>query len=163
MGYVYPCGDPVIASMEENRMVAPQPKRSEKGQSLVELAFAIVLLLVLLAGIIDLGRLLFFYISLRDAAQEGAVFGQINPRSCSQISNRINEVMGNSLTTPPDIVIDGISCYAAADYDNRSCSGKEIKIVLSAPFKFTMPLMGGRTINLTTEIRGTILRPACSN
>ena len=140
-----------------------QGKRSEKGQSLLELAVSIVVLLVLIAGIVDIGRLLFFYISLRDAAQEGAVFGQINPRSCAQISNRVNEVLANSLTNPPDIFIDGISCMSAADYDNRSCSGKEIKIVLNAPFKFAMPLMSGRTINLTTEIRGTILRPACSN
>lgn len=141
----------------------PHNKRSEKGQSLVELAFGIAILLVMLAGIIDIGRLLFFYISLRDAAQEGAVFGQINPRSCAQISNRVNEVTGNTLATPPDIFIDGISCISAADYDNRSCSGKEIKIVVNAPFKFVMPLMNGRTINLSTEIRGTILRPACSN
>ena len=140
-----------------------QGKRSEKGQSLLELAVSIVVLLVLIAGIVDIGRLLFFYISLRDAAQEGAVFGQINPRSCAQISQRVNEVLANSLTTPPDIFIDGISCMSAADYDNRSCSGKEIKVVLSSPFKFAMPLMSGRTINLTTEIRGTILRPACSN
>jgi len=140
-----------------------QGKRSEKGQSLVELAVGIVVLLVLIAGIVDIGRILFFYISLRDAAQEGAVFGQINPRSCAQISERVNEVTGNSLTTPPDIFIDGVSCMTAADYDNRSCSGKEIKIVVSAPFKFSMPLMGGRTITLSTEIRGTILRPACSN
>ena len=54
-----------------------QGKRSEKGQSLIELAFGIVVLLILLAGIVDIGRLLFFYISMRDAAQEGAVFGQI--------------------------------------------------------------------------------------
>ena len=139
----------------------PQFKRSEKGQSLVELAFGIVILLILLAGIIDIGRMLFFYISLRDAAQEGAVFGQISPRSCAQITNRVNEVLNNSQATPPDIFIDGISCIAAAEINTRSCSGKEIKIVLNAPFKFSMPLMGGRIINLSTEIRGTILRPAC--
>jgi len=139
-----------------------QGKRSEKGQSLIELAFGIVVLLILLAGIVDIGRLLFFYISMRDAAQEGAVFGQINPRSCDQITNRINEVMGNSLSIPPDIFIDGVSCITAADFDDRSCSGKEIKIVVKAPFKFSMPLMGGRNIDLSTEIRGTILRPACS-
>ncbi len=141
----------------------PQGKRTEKGQSLVELGFGIVVLLILLAGIVDIGRMLFFYISLRDAAQEGAVFGQINPRSCDQISNRINEVSGNSLSTPPEIFIDGISCISAADFDDRSCSGKEIKIALNAPFTFSMPLMGGRTINLRTEITGTILRPACSD
>ena len=157
------CGEKMIPIMETNMKIKTQGKRSEKGQSLIELGFGIVVLLVILAGIVDIGRMLFFYISLRDAAQEGAVFGQINPRSCDQITNRINEVTGNSLSNPPEIFIDGISCISATDYDNRSCSGKEIKIALNAPFTFSMPLMGGRTINLRTEITGTILRPACSD
>jgi len=138
-----------------------QLKQSEKGQSLVELAVGILVLLTLLAGIIDLGRLLFFYISLRDAAQEGAVFGQINPRSCAQINQRINETMNSSLQNQPEVSVDGVSCLTASSINTRSCSGKEIKVRLTAPFAFSMPLIGGRTINLSTEIKGTILRPAC--
>ena len=45
---------------------------SEKGQSMVELAVSVVVLLILLAGVVDLGRLAFYYITLRDAAQEAA-------------------------------------------------------------------------------------------
>lgn len=137
------------------------PRQSEKGQSLIELAVGLVVLLILLAGIIDLGRLLFFYISLRDAAQEGAVFGQINPRSCNQIVQRINDAMNANLQNPPEITVDGVSCLTASSVSTQSCSGKEIKIRLTAPYKFMMPLMGGRSINLSTEITGTILRPAC--
>jgi hypothetical protein len=53
--------------------------RREKGQSLLEMAFAIIVLLFLLGGIIDLGRLFFTYIALRDAAQEGAAFASVCP------------------------------------------------------------------------------------
>ena len=53
----------------------------EKGQSLVEFALVLVFLLSLLAGIFDLGRAFFAYIIIRDAAQEGAVFGSIAPKS----------------------------------------------------------------------------------
>jgi len=139
----------------------PQTKRNEKGQSLVELGVGLLILLTLLAGIIDLGRMLFFYISLRDAAQEGAVFGQINPRSCAQINQRINDYLGSPLKNPPEVTVDGVSCLTASSINTRSCSGKEIKIKLNAPFSFAMPLLGGQALNLTTEITGTILRPAC--
>jgi hypothetical protein len=110
----------ITEKQEEIMEKKPQCKRSEKGQSLIELAFGLVILLVLLAGIVDIGRMLFFYISLRDAAQEGAVFGQISPRSCAQITSRVNEVMNNSLATPPDIFIDGISCMLGKRNKNRT-------------------------------------------
>ena len=53
--------------------------RKEQGQSLVELALSLTLLLLLLGGAIDLGRMFFTYIALRDAAQEGAIYGSYCP------------------------------------------------------------------------------------
>jgi Flp pilus assembly protein TadG len=52
---------------------------SERGQSLVELTLTFMILLVLLGGVLDLGRALFTFVALRDAAQEGAVYGSIQP------------------------------------------------------------------------------------
>lgn len=51
----------------------------EKGQSLLEMAFAAIVLLLLISGIVDLGRLFFTYIALREAAQEGAAFASVCP------------------------------------------------------------------------------------
>ena len=42
--------------------------KSERGQSLVELAVVIVIMLILLAGVIDLGRVVFEYMTMADAA-----------------------------------------------------------------------------------------------
>ena len=55
--------------------------RTEVGQSLTEFALILVFLLVLLAGVFDVGRAFFAYIIIRDAAQEGAVYGSIAPKS----------------------------------------------------------------------------------
>ncbi len=52
---------------------------SERGQSLVEVALGMVFLVVLLAGIIDLGRAYFAKIAITDAAAEGAMFASVNP------------------------------------------------------------------------------------
>ena len=49
----------------------------ERGQAIVELATSLVILLTLLAGVVDLGRALFTWITLRDAAQEGASYASV--------------------------------------------------------------------------------------
>ena len=46
---------------------------SEKGQSMMEFAFGMVFLLIMLAGIVDGGRALFTYMALRDGVKEAAL------------------------------------------------------------------------------------------
>lgn len=137
--------------------------RNERGQSLVELAVGLIVLLILVAGIVDLGRLLFFYISLRDAAQEGTVVGQLNPRDCDAIKTRINNYLG--VPSGPgysvDIQVGNDACTVSARDLAKSCSGQDIVVTINAPFSFMMPLFGGRELALSTTIRGTVLRPAC--
>src|SRR5512143_273507 len=53
--------------------------RHERGQSLVELAISLTVMLLLLSGAVTFGMALFSYVSLRDAAQEGALYGSFNP------------------------------------------------------------------------------------
>ena len=52
---------------------------SERGQSLVEFALMLVILLTILMGILDLGRAYFVYIALQDAVAEGATYAAVNP------------------------------------------------------------------------------------
>ena len=52
--------------------------KSERGQSLVELGISLLILLYLLAGAAEFGVLFFQFVQLRDAAQEGALYGS-NP------------------------------------------------------------------------------------
>jgi Flp pilus assembly protein TadG len=46
----------------------------EKGQSLVELAISLPVILLILLGTFDFGMALFSYSIIRDAAQEGALY-----------------------------------------------------------------------------------------
>jgi hypothetical protein len=50
-------------------------RKTSKGQSFVELALMIVLLMTLLTGMIEFGNLLNNYVSIVDAAREGARYG----------------------------------------------------------------------------------------
>ncbi|MEN4043139.1 MAG: pilus assembly protein [Anaerolineaceae bacterium] len=141
-------------------------KSNEKGQALLELAVSLTVLLIMIAGVVDLGRMLFHYIAMRDAAQEAAAYGSINPTHCDQIRDRAWIAMANSPQVTVTTTIDGTDCAAAASNPAKACYGKEIRVSLSdAAFPITMPFIGtflGRqTVSLEAHITGTILRPAC--
>src|SRR5678815_2728013 len=53
--------------------------KSPAGQSLVEFSLMAIVLVILLVGVMDLGRAYFTYLALKDAAAEGAYYGQGHP------------------------------------------------------------------------------------
>ena len=58
--------------------------RREKGQSLLEFALILPVLLIVLAGVLDLGRIYYSYVAITDAAAEGATYAAMYP----QVSDR---------------------------------------------------------------------------
>jgi Flp pilus assembly protein TadG len=54
-------------------------RKCESGQSLVELALLMPLLLLLVLGIVDLGRVFNAYIAITNASREGALCGSFYP------------------------------------------------------------------------------------
>lgn len=65
-------------------MVNRKPRRSSRGQSLVEFAIILPVFLLVLGAAIDLGRLFFAHVATENAAKEGAMYGATNPR-CDQV------------------------------------------------------------------------------
>ncbi len=53
---------------------------AERGQSLVEFALAMPMLLIMLLGTLDVGRMYFTFIAIQNAAGEGALYAAINPK-----------------------------------------------------------------------------------
>jgi len=148
--------------------------KTEKGQSLVELALVLVFILVLLAGVVDLGRMMYEYLTMRDAAQEGAGYGAAFPNYCAQIINRVAENLPDNTYGVAVIVdgldFDGLSCEAAWNVDKTldlptyGCDGNELQVVVTHNFSVTMPLLSaftGPTVPMRVEIRDRIVRPAC--
>lgn len=62
---------------------------TKNGQGIVELALAFPLLLLLLLGTIDIGRVFFDYIELRNAVREGAGYGARMPNDTAGIVSRV--------------------------------------------------------------------------
>ena len=60
-----------------------------QGQSLVELSLALPLMLLLMLGTLDLGRVFFDYVQIRNAVREGAGYGARNPTDAAGIAARV--------------------------------------------------------------------------
>jgi hypothetical protein len=146
-----------------------QIKKAEKGQSLIEMAISMVLLLTLLAGIFDFGRAILAYFVLQDAAEEGMVYGTSFPTDCNQIDTRIRNNITNNIINENDMVI---SIFIQGDSGEMSCysipyaqvyATRTMRIVITADFHISMPflgtIIGSQTIPLRVETHGVILRP----
>lgn len=133
------------------------PEGAGRGQSLIEFAFGMVILMILVAGIVDLGRMLFTYIALRDAVQEGALYGSTSPTSIEEIKDRVRGAspLIYELVDESDIDVDIIG---------RPCVGHGIRVkAVIEDFPITMPFLGtflGRqSVDLQTEVTNSILSP----
>ena len=72
---------------------------SVRGQSLVELALTLPLLMVLMAGVVDLAHAFSVAGILANAAREGARYGETNPTDVDSIKTRVlEEAAGAPLT-----------------------------------------------------------------
>ena len=160
-----------------------KPGSVQRGQSLVEFAVSLTVLLILVAGIFDAARALFTYLSLRDAAQEGALYASIDPTNLTAIVDRTCQASDFLASL-------GANCHeAACNSDERYCvdidvnytvSGQAcmgatggaahgVEVVVNYPnYPLTMPLIGqliGRENTYTVPIRAsiidTIITPSC--
>jgi Flp pilus assembly protein TadG len=180
-----------INQLEEFTMEDNNSNTNEQGQSLVELAISMTVLLILLAGLVDLGRGFFTFITLRDAAQEGASYASvINTRLlenseistyCSMITDRVLittkdldggvsngpinlEFLADAGEISVETKINGTECTSATQTD--VCIGGAVSVrVTYGSFPMTMPFMGAivgsQTIPLSAVVVDTILTPAC--
>jgi len=136
------------------------PSRTECGQSLVELALTITMLMILLAGTVDLGRAFFTYMAMRDAAQEGASYGSLHPSENNQIIQRVKDNLSRVVPDPVNDVDVVITITGAG------CLGNMISIDVNYDeFPLTMPflgwILGSQDLAIHATINDTILRPTC--
>jgi len=63
----------------------------ENGQSLVEFVILLPVLLIIMAGVLDLGRVYYASVALTDAASEGATYAAIHPDDPNEAILRAQE------------------------------------------------------------------------
>jgi Flp pilus assembly protein TadG len=79
--------------------------RAEQGQNLVELALVLPLLILILAGTLDLGRVFYGYIAVTNAAREGARYAASYPdQTPTAVARALAEASGSGLSGVTAIV-----------------------------------------------------------
>ena len=152
----------------------------ERGQSLVELGVSLLILLYLLSGAAEFGVLFFQFVQLRDAAQEGALYGSMNPYVDSVVADgkfTVGEPVNQAgiesrvraASSSPINLGDTTKVLVVATGDGMYCEGHAIQVTVSFDHQIFMPFMArllGRTppndvIPLSASVTDTILSPIC--
>lgn len=136
----------------------------ERGQSLVEFAVGLVVILVILCGLLDLGRAYFIYVALEDGAGEAALYLSINPEcryasdgvACADPNNaefRARNAGGLNVDwTHANIIIERPALGV----------GEPVSVTVEYPFPLVTPLIprivGSETITLTAKASQITIR-----
>ena len=148
----------------------------EKAQSMVEFALVFPVLLLLIYGIIEFGRLLFIYTAVttssREAARYGSAIGNvgITPRfldcagilAAAQRSAILTPVNAGNIAITydhgPSNPWNPINITCAAAQTASFVLGDRINVQVTVPYTPLMPLVNFASFNVVSETARTILR-----
>jgi len=142
-----------------------RPNELQRGQSLVEMSVGLVILIIILSGLLDIGRAYYVYVGLEDGAGEAALYLSINPGcrtatdgpQCANPNNadyRARNAGGENIDWSNAIItIERPSVYGVGD---------PVKVTINYQLKLLTPFMprfaGINPITLTTAATQTIIR-----
>lgn len=109
-------------------------EKGERGQSLVEFALIVPLFLLLVFAIVDFGMGFYSWITVTNAAREGARIGVVGADSAA-ITERVNDTAG-SLSGPNLTVTVGNASDQGGD------SGEEVSVSVVYKYELITPVSG---------------------
>ena|SRR5579859_2899449 len=114
----------------------------EQGQDAAEFAIIFLVLFLILMGIFDMGRVVYSYSVLFNAAREGARYGIIHPTDTTGIANTVTSMA---------IGLDPSALTIASSQPDSS----DVQVHLSYQFTFVTPMIqaffGNNPITLVSE------------
>lgn len=150
-----------------------QPKR-ENAQGMVEFALILPVLLLIVLGLIETGRLIFIYSTVTNAAREAARYGSATGNSdngiprfmdCAEIINAAVRVGFANSIQPGDVTITydngpGTASLGGCPPDNAAIqTGSRILAEVESPFDTVIPgLLPYEDMALRAESARTIIR-----
>ncbi len=139
-------------------------RKSERGQSLVEMAISLIVILYLLMGAVEFSMALFQYVTISDAAQEAAVYASIHPSDTNDIKQRAIATASDLVVLDPTwitVQLAGNSdafCEGLSAVDNKPNS---IEVLITFDHNIFLPLVtpmiGSNKIHLKADVTNTIL------
>ena len=118
-------------------------REGQRGQSLVEFALVLPILLILVFGIIDFSMGLRAYVTLTNATREGARFGALGnsagayPTDCTGTNS--TSVIGRVCTTMNGLSLSGVQAVSVL-YPAGKAPGNSVKVSADYRYNFISPL-----------------------
>lgn len=127
----------------EERQSSPEspPHQRERGQSIVEMAFVVPILLLLVVAVVDAARAFDAHIVLTNAAREGARFASLaNPLTEDEIKELVVE----------DVVGSGTNITHMADFDESHVTLQANAYAVTVTVSYDFPLWFGGLVGIDT-------------
>jgi Flp pilus assembly protein TadG len=128
------------------------PRRAEEGAAAVELALVLPVLLLLVFGLIDFGRVMQQQIQLTEAVREGARVGALNGTASdmqSQVAGTIGSTTGLSYPVTT-------ACTSAATVANDATMTAQRLFTPITPLYSVMKLFQSNPTNITLSATGVM-------
>ena len=134
--------------------------QSEAAQGTVELAVSLIVILVVLAGIVDISRTIITKMQLQDAAEEGVVYAMAFPHNCTQIQYRVLQNLTkvkNATLSSVNVSYNNVACTTATG----NVKGQLIKVSIANSFPVSMPFLGtviGSARTIQVDAKGVVVK-----
>jgi Flp pilus assembly protein TadG len=135
-------------------------RRSTRGQAMVEFALVAPMFFLLLFGIIEAGRFIFYYETLSNATREGARYAIVNgantlgcPSGPAAPGSTPCDTPGNNVVTRVKQSAFGVltSITVTPTWINDNGRGSTVKVVASYTYRSLVPLVPLPPINVSAE------------
>ena len=123
-------------------------RRGDRGAAAVEFALVLPLLLLLVVGIIQFGRVFSLQIQLSGAANAGARYLSVNPTQTTQVRDRTRAAAVNLALLDGEIALTTTTPCSASS---------QVSVVVTRTFVFAIPVLPSPDI----DVRGRGVMP-CS-
>lgn len=131
----------------------------DRGAVTVETALLSIFILILLSGIIDLGRAVFNNISIQEAAQEGALYAAFE----EDVTVAEIEARAAASTSSPQLTVDDVSVICETVAKSKRNSSR-VTVTVSYDLDLVTPFVGewlGGSISLEKAAESERFYPAC--
>lgn len=114
----------------------------ENAQALVEFALLLFLLIVMVIGVLDLGRATYYFSAVYNAAREGARYGSVHPNSGDAICTRAQPIsIGMTLGCVKDNPCSSSGNDICVNKDTTNPAEAYIEVTVVYQFQPVTPLV----------------------
>ena len=139
-------------------LVGPARRRRSSGQAVAEFALAIPIFLLLLFGLIDIGRLVYVNNAISQAAREGARYGAVQGRSGTAAAR--TDVATHTVSMMAAVPQPAVTVICERNgLTVTACRSTDLLVVsVSSPVSMFTPVIGQLvgTVNVNSTARVTV-------